>query len=267
MKFLLSVVLGLVSLNQAFAAAPMSTPTTSGELPLSSYCQVIPPGQRDSSGRYCTASYGVLHGGYIVDNTCYYNPNDAYAAANNLYACSIPAPVYVGACHILYPSQRSEDGSFCNNSYGIYFRGRLLYGSCYSRMDESIRQMQNSPECNGGNQSYQYCSIVPPGSRDRAGRYCNGAYGFEYDGYIVNNTCYYNPNDAYAAMGRELACNYRPPYYFGRCNIFNPGVRDQSGAYCNNTYGIGYNGRIINRNCYYTLSDTIRAMQNSGLCQ
>jgi hypothetical protein len=249
----------------ASASAPETTDTSAGLA--FNYCQITTPGMRDNSGRYCDNAYGVTHGGYIVDDTCYYDANAAYNAMNTIYACNFPAPIFVGNCRLAYPSERGIDGHYCNNSYGVFFQGSILNNTCYHDMDATLRNMQNSPVCTGMNQSYGYCNMVGPGQRDRAGRYCANAYGFQYDGYIVDNTCYPDPNRAYTAMINEYVCNNPPPLAFGRCYVFNPGVRDNQGRYCDNAYGIGYIGQILNNTCYKQLRGVLSAMQNSPICR
>ncbi len=235
------------------------------------YCNVIYPGVRDLAGRYCINSFGVVHGGYIVDNRCFYSTDGAYQGMRETYGCSFPSPVTIGACEIFYPSQRDLTGHFCANSYGVGYEGVITDNSCFQAMDVAIRRMQTSNFCQnngggGGAGQYYYCHLMTPGVRDRAGRYCDGGYGYEYEGYIADNSCYPTTNRAYAEMSHQTMCENRPPYFMGRCGVFNPDERDRQGHYCNNSYGIDVNGYILHDLCYETLGQLRLVMEQSPSC-
>jgi uncharacterized Fe-S cluster protein YjdI len=115
-------------------------------------------------------------------------------------------------------------------------------------------------------QAYNYCSIINPNSRDGSGRFCNNSYGVNFGGYILNNTCYFNLNDAYSSMQFSNVCTLAPPVIQGACRIFNPSERDNTNHFCNASYGILFQGAITNQTCYMNIEDAISQMQSSPYC-
>jgi hypothetical protein len=230
------------------------------------YCQLANPGVRDRNGRFCAGTYGVFYNGYIVDNTCYAQAGSAYSVMQNTYACNFAPPVVVGRCSLYFPSERDSTNRYCDLSYGINFQGQILDNTCYKGIDAAIRVMQQSNSCAQVN-TQNYCTVLTPNIRDRAGRYCNGSYGVEYDGYIVDNTCYFQADAAFAKANQTAACNIRPPYYSGRCSILNPAVRDRANRFCDNSYGVNFDGYILDNTCYQSIDAAINTIQSNGLCR
>lgn len=194
---------------------PSKSPTTaSDQKSLSSdvvteffygYCGISQPGQRDRSGRYCDGTYGVLYDGFIMDNSCYYNIQDAYNKSQSMKTCQIAPPAQAGYCRLVHPNQRDGQGSYCENSHSFTYLGYLAKQVCYNAVDTALDLMFNSYAC------YQQpvkgaCRILVPGQRDNANRYCDKTWGVTYNGYIINNTCFYDAGDATKAMNSYGFC-------------------------------------------------------------
>jgi len=111
-----------------------------------------------------------------------------------------------------------------------------------------------------------YCYISSNGQKDSAGRYCDQTYGISYDGYIVNNLCYYRLETAYETMDKMLFCYNPPPLRNGRCKISNPKEKDEINRYCDKAYGVTYRRSIVNNQCYYKIENAIRYMNSSRFC-
>jgi hypothetical protein len=111
-----------------------------------------------------------------------------------------------------------------------------------------------------------FCTVLNPSQQDAAGRYCDNAYGVEWGGYIVDNSCYNNLNQAYNVSQTNSVCFSAPPYEKGDCRISYPGERDARGTYCDNAYGVMYQGSIVNNNCYQNLNTVVGLIDSAPYC-
>lgn len=168
-------------------------------------CSILPTGQRDSIGRYCSTGYGVLWNGYVLNNTCYYDINAAYTTMRAARVCN--EQTSYGGCQIVQPSQRDQAQRYCNNAYGVSYYGFIVDNTCFQNADSALSRMHTTRAC----LSYPAlgrCQLLQPGQRDRNGRYCNTAYGVAYDGVIVNSTCYSSLDTAMNLMQTAQYCRW-----------------------------------------------------------
>lgn len=111
-----------------------------------------------------------------------------------------------------------------------------------------------------------YCTVVSPGVRDQAGRYCSYGYSVFYAGYIVNDSCYSTANAAYDLMLSTRACSYSPNRDFGYCRLSQPLEKDINGRYCDKSYGVTYRNSILNNSCYYDIDNALTVAISSRAC-
>jgi hypothetical protein len=108
------------------------------------------------------------------------------------------------------------------------------------------------------------CSVLSPGMRDSIGRYCSTGYAVSWDGYVLNNTCYYDLNAAYNVMRTARVCNESTSY--GACQLVQPSQRDQAQRYCNNAYGVSYYGYIVDNICFQNADSALSKMHSTLAC-
>lgn len=173
-------------------------------------------------------------------------------------------PPYYGSCFVANPGERDAIGRYCSTGYGIMFNGHILNGTCYYEIDAAFRAMQSARVCNEPIQ-YGACSITQPGQLDLGDRKCANGYGVLYNGYIVDNTCFFEADGALSKMHSTMACTQSPSY--GRCTIMQHNQLDRNGRKCANSYGVAYDGVIMNNTCYFQIDAAIRQMLSSAACR
>jgi len=109
------------------------------------HCEVLFPTEKDVINRFCPDSYGVSYFGYIVNNLCYQTIDRALDIMNSLEAC-YDQPYY-GSCRVSQPKEIDADGKYCNNTYGVMYRGRILNQRCYSTIERAMSSMKSSNIC------------------------------------------------------------------------------------------------------------------------
>lgn len=169
------------------------------------YCYISRPGERDRTGRYCNGTYGVIYDGYIVNNACWNNVNDAANSARSLRVCSYSPPARHGYCELISPNLLDNSRRRCENTHAYTYNGYIVNNSCFQNVDAALQDMQYNQACQRFTRSGQ-CEVLQPTQRDYSGRYCEQGYGVAYRGQIMNNTCYNRLQEAIATMERSSAC-------------------------------------------------------------
>ncbi len=176
-----------------------------------------------------------------------------------------PWPGHPGnSCSLLNPGVRDNAGRYCASGHGVLWNGYVLDNTCYFNIDAAFNAMRSARVCNESTY-YGACEIVQPMVRDQGQRYCNNAYGVSYYGFIVDNTCFQSADSALNKMHSTSACYQNPSV--GRCQIMQHGQRDRNGRFCNNAYGVAYDGVIVNDTCYFSLDTAMSTMQNAQYCR
>ncbi len=175
-----------------------------------------------------------------------------------------PPPYYGNSCQLVNPNERDAIGRYCSNGYGIMWNGYILNDACYNNIDHAFNMMNSARVCREPS-NYGACEIIQPSVRDQGQRYCDKAYGVSYYGYIVDNTCFKDAENALNKMNSTNACMSSLQY--GRCQIMQHAQRDLNGRYCNNTYGVAYDGVIMNNTCYNSLDNAMNQMMASPACR
>ncbi|MCB9026557.1 MAG: hypothetical protein H6625_09595 [Bdellovibrionaceae bacterium] len=169
------------------------------------------------------------------------------------------------SCYLTFAFERDNNGNYCESGYGVVYDGVILNNSCYYSIETAHNVINNSNVCSlptplrAGR-----CTLLRPNERDDNSRYCDKAYGFIYEGHIVNNMCFYSADRAAIEMQNTSACYYRQ--HIGSCSLAMPGVRDVNGNYCDNSYGVMYRGHILDNSCYYNLQVAQEKMYNYSFC-
>lgn len=183
----------------------------------------------------------------------------------------LPPPPYPGnpgypgqSCSLLSPGVRDNAGRYCASGHGVLWNGYVLDNTCYFNIDAAFNAMRSARVCNESSY-YGACEIVQPMVRDQGQRYCNNAYGVSYYGYIVDNTCFQSADSALSKMHSTQACYQNPSV--GRCTIMQHGQRDRNGRYCNNAYGVAYDGVITDNTCYMSLDTAMNVMNQAQYCR
>ncbi|MCB0356187.1 MAG: hypothetical protein KDD40_04230 [Bdellovibrionales bacterium] len=108
-------------------------------------CELIKKNEKDSSGRYCDNTYGFTYRGYIVNNTCY---NSIQRAAEVMEATSV---CYKrsrrGNCELAMPNQRDNNQRYCENSYGVLYKGYIANNTCYHDINSAMTVMYDANYC------------------------------------------------------------------------------------------------------------------------
>ena len=167
-------------------------------------------------------------------------------------------------CSLLPPGQRDAIGRYCATGYGVLWNGYVLNNTCYFDINAAYNMMRSARVCyepttSGG------CQILQPSQRDHAQRYCNNTYGVSYYGFVVDGTCYQSADSALSKMHSTRSCLSYPAQ--GRCALLQHGQRDRNGRYCDNAYGVAYDGAIVNNTCYYSLDTAMNLMQTAQYCR
>jgi len=114
----------------------------------------------------------------------------------------------------------------------------------------------------------RYCRVLRPGTRDMANRYCrNGYYAAEFDGYIIDDTCFSTINGAVEKMRNTNTCDLRPPVSFRFCDLTNPSERDDARRYCDKAYAYSYDFYIVDNNCFRSLDTSVDRMMADPACR
>ncbi|MGE3973211.1 MAG: hypothetical protein AB7F59_01650 [Bdellovibrionales bacterium] len=168
-------------------------------------------------------------------------------------------------CQLTQPGQRDITGRYCTQGYGVIYDGYIVDNACHSTIQGAydarrfLRACSYPPPAREG-----YCELLPPTRRDYSQRFCPTGHAFTYGGYIVDNACFTNIDRALEQMRITTSCNK-----FSRtrnCEILQPKVRDRNNRWCETSYGVAYQGVIVNNQCYFRLDDAINAMERSAYC-
>jgi hypothetical protein len=167
-------------------------------------------------------------------------------------------------CRVANPYEHDAIGRYCPNGYGVMWDGYILDDSCYAGIDTAFQVMDRARVCHEPT-VLAACEIIQPNTRDRGQRYCNKMYGVSYYGFIVDNVCFQNADSALDKMRSVASCTRTPQY--GRCQILQHGQRDRNQRYCDNSYGVAYDGVIMNNTCFFSLDTAMNQMFNSMACR
>jgi hypothetical protein len=185
--------------------------------------------------------------------------DDATAVASLLGAHS-------RSCDIGNTYEKDFNGRYCAQGYPIIYDGHIVNNVCHTNIDTAYDVMGALSVCQE-RAPYQVgrCVLSRPNDKDNAGRYCNLSYGVLYRGYIVNNTCYTDIEQAATTMNQLSACFEND--YVGRCELSYPNQRDSNNRYCLNSYGVLYRGLIVNNTCYRDIDAAMSAMRSYRFCE
>ncbi len=175
---------------------------------------------------------------------------------------TMASPVF-GDCKILNPLTTDRNDRYCSAGYGVTYNGFLISNDCYSTMTEAMRTMRASPSCEKDD-DLANCSIVYTLRIDETNRYCSQGFGVSYKGFMTTNSCYANLDAAFTAMESTRACAKDVAY--GDCRISFPNRLDNHNRYCNRSYGILYDGLILDNQCYDTVDKAFSVMEQSEVC-
>lgn len=168
-------------------------------------CQLVNPGVADANGRYCSTGHGVMFNGYILNNTCYNNIDDAFNAMRSARVCNEPSTY--GSCVLAQPKQSDRAERFCSEGYSVMLQGYIVNDTCFNNADDALAKMQSTTACSYSLQLGS-CRVLQPKEGDTNGRFCSAGYGIAYRGAIMNDTCYNDVDDAVSNMYASQVCNY-----------------------------------------------------------
>lgn len=111
-------------------------------------CRLMVPGESDRLGRACYPGFfGISFNGYFVENQCY--PSVRIAQDKLAQASYCDQEDHVGEFAILYPQQRDLQQQFCDQAFGITFRGHAAERRCWIHVGDAMTAMYEMAQRSG----------------------------------------------------------------------------------------------------------------------
>ena len=177
-------------------------------------------------------------------------------------------------CDVMYPGEIDDLGRRCVDStrYAVLYDGKILDGECYRNIDEAYEVVDTSRICQmPAPAEVDNCTIMSPQEQDDLRRRCQNPsfYAVEYDGYIIDSTCFATADEALDKAIRTRACKKEIPLTVGSCKMLNPGASDRARFKCvnHNFYNFTFRGRIVGNQCHGRIDQVLRAMKTSRTCR
>lgn len=109
--------------------------------PKRGFCRIIGPGVDDHAVRRCPGTlFGITYNGYFASKHCYATIDEAMMRMETLSSCYERDTLK--SCAILYTKERDLNQKYCNEGFGVTYKGYLAMPECFDTITKAINAMK-----------------------------------------------------------------------------------------------------------------------------